>query len=159
MNQSINTDSKNSKEPQQKYRLGTVSIKILGGLKPVLRAPNLALSFCHGSKHKAAWLAWRPSNPTMDHHAKQTNHRQTPRRSKDEDSTETLCNRHPETPGASNNTTGTLEQKKTNSCTLVGLLGREPALDAAHCLPLESLEREGTSRDGQQQIDTPPVNH
>ena len=40
MNQSINTDSKNSKEPQQKYRLGTVSIKILGGLKPVLWAPN-----------------------------------------------------------------------------------------------------------------------
>ena len=33
MNQSINTDSKNSKEPQQKYRLGTVSIKILGGLE------------------------------------------------------------------------------------------------------------------------------
>ena len=32
MNQSINTGSKNSKEPQQKYRLGTVSIKILGGL-------------------------------------------------------------------------------------------------------------------------------
>ena len=32
MNQSMNTDSKNSKEPQQKYRLGTVSIKILGGL-------------------------------------------------------------------------------------------------------------------------------
>ena len=32
MKQSINTDSKNSKEPQQKYRLGTVSIKILGGL-------------------------------------------------------------------------------------------------------------------------------
>ena len=33
MNQSINTDSRNSKEPQQKYRLGTVSIKILGGLQ------------------------------------------------------------------------------------------------------------------------------
>ena len=32
MNQSINTDSKNSKEQQQKYRLGTVSIKILRGL-------------------------------------------------------------------------------------------------------------------------------
>ena len=31
MNQSINTDSKNSKEPQQKYRLGTVSIKTPGG--------------------------------------------------------------------------------------------------------------------------------
>ena len=41
MNQSINTDSKNSKEPQQKYRLGTVSIKILGGLKPVLQAPEV----------------------------------------------------------------------------------------------------------------------
>ena len=39
MNQSINTDSKNIKEPQQKYRLGTVSIKI--------QAPNLALSFCY----------------------------------------------------------------------------------------------------------------
>ena len=37
MNQSINTDSKNIKEPQQKYRLGTVSIKILGGL------PNLPI--------------------------------------------------------------------------------------------------------------------
>ena len=49
MNQSINTDSKNDKEPQQKYRIGTVSIKILGGgLKPVLQAPNLALSFYHG---------------------------------------------------------------------------------------------------------------
>ena len=31
MNQSMNTDSKNSKEPQQKYRLETVSIKLLGG--------------------------------------------------------------------------------------------------------------------------------
>ena len=29
MNQSINTDSKNSKEPQQKYRLGTVVLKIV----------------------------------------------------------------------------------------------------------------------------------
>ena len=54
MNQSINTDSKNSKEPQQKYRLGTVSIKILGD--------------------------------------------------KDEDSTETCCDRHLEIPGVSNNT-------------------------------------------------------
>ena len=45
MNQSKNTDSKNSKEPRQKYRLETVSIKILGGLKPVLQAPNLARSF------------------------------------------------------------------------------------------------------------------
>ena len=37
MNQSINTDSKNSKEPQHKYRLGTVSIKILGGLNRFYR--------------------------------------------------------------------------------------------------------------------------
>ena len=37
MNQSINTDIKNSKEPQQKYRLGTVSIKILGGLNRFYR--------------------------------------------------------------------------------------------------------------------------
>ena len=37
MNQSINTDSQNSKEPQQKYRLGTVSIKILGGLNQSLK--------------------------------------------------------------------------------------------------------------------------
>ena len=38
------------RNPQQKYRLGTVNIKILGGgLKPVLRDPNLALSFWHGS--------------------------------------------------------------------------------------------------------------
>ena len=34
----------NRYEPQQKHRLGTVS-KITGGLKPVLRDPNLALSF------------------------------------------------------------------------------------------------------------------
>ena len=40
MNQSINTDSKNSKEPQQKYRLGTVSIKILGGLNRFYRREN-----------------------------------------------------------------------------------------------------------------------
>ena len=40
MNQSINTDSKNSKEPQQKYRLGTVSIKILGGLNRFYGRPT-----------------------------------------------------------------------------------------------------------------------
>ena len=40
MNQSINTDSKNSKEPQQKYRLGTVSIKILGGLNQFYGHPT-----------------------------------------------------------------------------------------------------------------------
>ena len=40
MNQSINIDSKNSKEPQQKYRLGTVSIKILGGPNRPHRRPT-----------------------------------------------------------------------------------------------------------------------
>ena len=40
MNQSINTDSKNSKEPQQKYRLGTVSMKILGGLNRFYGRPT-----------------------------------------------------------------------------------------------------------------------
>ena len=40
----------NKYEPQQKCRLGMVR-KITGGLKPVLRVPNLALSFYHGSKH------------------------------------------------------------------------------------------------------------
>ena len=40
MNQSINTDSKNSKEPQQKYRLGMVSIKILGGLNRFYGRPT-----------------------------------------------------------------------------------------------------------------------
>ena len=40
MNQSINTDSKNSKEPQQKYRLGTVSIQILGGLNRFYGRPT-----------------------------------------------------------------------------------------------------------------------
>ena len=33
-------------EPEQQYRLGTVSYKITGGLKPVLQVPNLTLSFC-----------------------------------------------------------------------------------------------------------------
>ena len=38
-------------EPQQKYRIGTISNIILlgGGLKPILQVPNLALSFCNGS--------------------------------------------------------------------------------------------------------------
>ena len=40
MNQSINTDSKNSKKTQQKYRLGTVSMKILGGLNQFYGHPT-----------------------------------------------------------------------------------------------------------------------
>ena len=44
MNQSINTDSKNSKEPQQKYRLGTVSIQILGGLNRFYGRPTSPIS-------------------------------------------------------------------------------------------------------------------
>ena len=41
----------NKYELHQKHRLGTVSQKYWGGLKPGLRDPNLALGFCHGSKH------------------------------------------------------------------------------------------------------------
>ena len=37
------------KEPPQKYRLGTISNTVTGGLKPVLQAPNLTLSFFSGS--------------------------------------------------------------------------------------------------------------
>ena len=39
-------------EPEQQYRPGTVSYKIIwggGGLKPVLQVPSLTLSFCSGS--------------------------------------------------------------------------------------------------------------
>ena len=49
--------------------------KYTGGLKPVLRVPNLALSFYHGSKHTVVRSAWRFSNSSMDHHVKQINHR------------------------------------------------------------------------------------
>ena len=54
MNQSINTDSKNIKEPQQKYRLGTVSIKIpliTGGV-----AYNFVFSNC--IINKGVWLSF-----------------------------------------------------------------------------------------------------
>ena len=90
--------------------------KNTGGLKPVLRDPNLALSFHHASKHTVVRSAWRFSNSSMDHHGKQM----ILWWSKDEDSTGMCCDRHPEIPGVSNNTTGTLEQKKTNSWTPVG---------------------------------------
>ena len=65
MNQSINTDSKNSKEPQQKYRLGTVSIKVLGGLKRFYRrltspsasimAQNIQLFVCLEEESSIVW--------------------------------------------------------------------------------------------------------
>ena len=98
-----------------------LSVKVTGGLKPVLRDPNLALGFCHGSKHTAVQSTWMFSNSSMDHHGKQINHRSILWWNKDEDSTETMCcDWHPEIPGVSNNTTGTLEQKKTNSWTQVG---------------------------------------
>ena len=60
MNQSINTDSKNIKEPQQKYRLGTVSIKILKSAYDSIRVISLYLvkennendlSFCRRNVH------------------------------------------------------------------------------------------------------------
>ena len=82
------------------------------GLKLVLRVPNLALSFYHGSKHKVVRSAWRFSNSSTDHQGKRINHRLILWWNKDEDWTKTCCDRHLEIPGVSNNTTGTLEQKK-----------------------------------------------
>ena len=42
-----------------KYCVGVVGVVCVGGgwLKPVLRAPSLALGFCHGSKHTVVWSA------------------------------------------------------------------------------------------------------
>ena len=70
MNQSINTDSKNSKEPQQKYRLGTVSIKILGGLNRFYGRPT-SPSASIMAQNIVVRSAWRFSNSSMDHHVKQ----------------------------------------------------------------------------------------
>ena len=36
----------------------SVKISVGGGLKPVLGDPNLALGFCHGSKHTVVRSAW-----------------------------------------------------------------------------------------------------
>ena len=69
MNQSINTDSKNSKEPQQKYRLGTVSIKILGGLNRFYRRPTSPSASVMAQNIVRS--AWTFSNSSMDHHVKQ----------------------------------------------------------------------------------------
>ena len=90
------------------------------GLKPVLREPNFALSFCHGSKHTVVRSAWKFSNSSMDHHGNQKHRRKILWWNKDEDSSETCCDRHLEIPGVSNTTTGTLEQTKTNSWIPVG---------------------------------------
>ena len=39
-------------EPQQKYRIGTISnIKLRGEGTSILQAPNLTLIFCSGSQH------------------------------------------------------------------------------------------------------------
>ena len=48
------------------------SVSTTGGLKPVLRAPNLALSFYHGSKHTVVRSAWRFSNSSETHPLKST---------------------------------------------------------------------------------------
>ena len=52
---------------------------------------------------------------------------------KDEDSTETTCcDLHLDIPGVSNNITGTLEQKKTNSWTPVGQAADKKGLFGIH---------------------------
>ena len=78
MNQSINTDSKNSKEPQQKYRLGTVSIKILGGLNRFYRrltspsasimAQNIQLFGPRGGFLTHQWIITWNKQITDKHH-------------------------------------------------------------------------------------------
>ena len=78
MNQSINTDSKNSKEPQQKYRLGTVSIKILGGLNRFYRrltspsasimAQNIQLFGPRGGPPTHQWTTARNKQITDKYH-------------------------------------------------------------------------------------------
>ena len=45
--------------------------------------------------------------------------------------------RHLEIPGVSNNTTGTLEQKKTNSWTPVGQATDKKVFEAQHVLPFD----------------------
>ena len=69
MNQSINTDSKNSKEPQQKYSLGTVRIKILGGLiRFYRRLTSPSASVCPGTalRHHSDLLSGRLLFPLRD---------------------------------------------------------------------------------------------
>ena len=59
MNQSINTDSKNKKQSGTTTEVPPWNgqYKNTGGLKPVLRGPNLVLSFYHGSKHTVVRFA------------------------------------------------------------------------------------------------------
>ena len=67
MNQSINTDSKNSKEPQQKYRFltGTLEQKKTNSWTPVGQAtdkklrpkPTKIIALCRGHH----WV-WRPTH-------------------------------------------------------------------------------------------------
>ena len=59
----------NKYEPQKSTALER-SVKITRGLKPVLRDPNLALGFCHDSKHTGVRSLWRFSNSSMDNHGK-----------------------------------------------------------------------------------------
>ena len=89
----------NKYETQQKCRFGTVSKKLLGGFNRFygyptspsasIMAQNIQL---FGSREGFLTHQWII---TLN-------------------STETCCDRHLEIPGVSNNTTGTLEQKKTN---------------------------------------------
>ena len=61
----------NKYEPQQKHRLGMVS-KYYWGAQPVLRVPNLALSFYYRSKHVGAIIESdaRPTGMQLKREAK-----------------------------------------------------------------------------------------
>ena len=93
------------------------SIKILGGLNRFYGIPtspsdsvmaqNLQLFSPREGFLTHQWIIKGNKKKITDKYYDET---------KDEDSTETTCcDRHLEIPGVSNNTTGTLEQKKTNS--------------------------------------------
>ena len=56
-------------EPEQQYRLGTVSYKITGGLKPVLQVPNLTLRFYRYLTLSLVSLLWdigKQNSPRCD---------------------------------------------------------------------------------------------
>ena len=57
-------DRNNMNDPQKKYRLGMVSKKITGGLKPVYwRQPHP--KFRCGPRHIDVWFAWKTPNLSM----------------------------------------------------------------------------------------------
>ena len=94
-------------------------LKYWGGLKSVLRVPNLALGFSHGSKHSVVRSAWRFSTSSMDHHEKKKSQINTVMKQRwglDRN----VMRQIPGDPRGVEQPTETLEKKKTNNWTPVG---------------------------------------